>query len=126
MSKKYLAKILARDINGLNIISLHIHKAIVKISEIKYLQENKIFMMSMKRNSIKEKNKKVLSVCKFEFIDEAKSKKINQLYIDKELEILAINVTKNIDNYNFNLLFSNNGLITLTSETIEVTLEDLK
>ena len=126
MSKKYLAKILARDINGLNIISLHIHKAIVKISEIKYLQENKMFMMSMKRNSIKEKNKKVLSVCKFEFIDEAKSRKINQLYIDKELEILAINVTKNIDNYNFNLLFSNNGLITLTSETIEVTLEDLK
>ena len=126
MSKKYLAKILARDINGLNIISLHIHKAIVKISEIKYLKQNKMFIMSMKRNSVKEKNKKVLSVCKFEFIDEAKSRKINQLYINKELEILAINVTKNIDNYNFNLLFSNNGLITLTSETIEVTLEDLK
>ena len=126
MSKKYLAKILARDINGLNIISLHIHKAIVKISEIKYLKENKIFIMSMKRNSVKEKNKKVLSVCKFEFVDEAKSRKINQLYTNKELEILAINVTKNISNYNFNLLFSNNGLITLTSETIEVTLEDLK
>ena len=126
MSKKYLAKILARDINGLNIISLHIHKAIVKISEIKYLKQNKMFIMSMERNSVKEKNKKVLSVCKFEFIDEAKSKKINQLYIDKELEILAINVTKNNNDYNFNLLFSNNGLITLTSETIEVTLEDLK
>ena len=126
MSKKYLAKILARDINGLNIISLHIHKAIVKISEIKYLKENKMFIISMKRNSVKEENKKVLSVCKFEFIDEAKSRKINQLYTNKELEILAINVTKNIDNYNFNLLFSNNGLITLTSETIEVTLEDLK
>lgn len=126
MSKKYLAKILARDINGLNIISLHIHKAIVKISEIKYLKENKMFIISMKRNSVKEENKKVLSVCKFEFVDEAKSRKINQLYTNKELEILAINVTKNIDNYNFNLLFSNNGLITLTSETIEVTLEDLK
>ena len=126
MSKKYLAKILARDINGLNIISLHIHKAIVKISEIKYLKENKMFIMSMKRNSVKEKNKKVLSVCKFEFVDEAKSRKINQLYTNKELEILAINVTKNNNDYNFNLLFSNNGLITLTSETIEVTLEDLK
>ena len=80
----------------------------------------------MKRNSVKEKNKKVLSVCKFEFVDEAKSRKINQLYTNKELEILAINVTKNNNNYNFNLLFSNNGLITLTSETIEVTLEDLK
>ena len=126
MSKKYLAKILARDINGLNIISLHIHKAIVKISEIKYLKENKMFIISMKRNSVKEENKKVLSVCKFEFIDEAKSRKINQLNINKELEILAINVTKNNNDYNFNLLFSNNGLITLTSETIEVTLEDLK
>ena len=126
MSKKYLAKILARDINGLNIISLHIHKAIVKISEIKYLKQNKMFILSMKRNSVKEKNKKVLSVCKFEFVDEAKSRKINQLYTDKELEILAINVTKNNNDYNFNLLFSNNGLITLTSETIEVTLEDLK
>ena len=126
MSKKYLAKILARDINGLNIISLHIHKAIVKISEIKYLKQNKMFIMSMERNSVKEKNKKVLSVCKFEFIDEAKSRKIDQLYTNKELEILAINVTKNIDDYNFNLLFSNNGLITLKSDTIEVTLEDLK
>ena len=126
MSKKYLAKILARDINGLNIISLHIHKAIVKISEIKYLKQNKMFIMSMKRNSVKEKNKKVLSVCKFEFVNAAKSRKINQLYTNKELEILAINVTKNNNNYNFNLLFSNNGLITLTSETIEVTLEDLK
>ena len=126
MSKRYLAKILARDINGLNIISLHIHKAIVKVSEIKYLKENKIFIMSMKRNSVKEKNKKVNSVCKFEFIDNAKSKKINQLHTNKDLEILAINVTKNIDDYNFNLLFSNNGLITLKSDTIEVTLEDLK
>ena len=126
MSKKYLAKILARDINGLNIISLHIHKAIVKISEIKYLKQNKMFIMSMKRNSVKEKNKKVLSVCKFEFVDEAKSRKINQLFTNKELEILAINVTKNNNDYNFNLLFSNNGLITLTSETIEVTLEDLE
>ena len=126
MSKKYLAKILARDINGLNIISLHVHKAIVKISEIKYLKENKMFIISMKRNSVKEENKKVLSVCKFEFIDEAKSRKINQLFTNKELEILAINVTKNNNDYNFNLLFSNNGLITLTSETIEVTLEDLK
>ena len=85
-----------------------------------------MFILSMKRNSVNEKNKKVLSVCKFEFIDEAKSRKINQLYTNKELEILAINVTKNNNDYNFNLLFSNNGLITLTSEIIEVTLEDLK
>ena len=50
MSKKYLAKILARDINGLNIISLHIHKAIVKISEIKYLkQKQNVYIVNEKK-----------------------------------------------------------------------------
>ena len=126
MSKKYLAKILARDINGLNIISLHIHKAIVKISEIKYLKENKMFIISMKRNSVKEENKKVLSVCKFEFIDQARSKNINQHSSKKNLSLLAIDTIKTKNGFEFNLLFSNNGFITLSSEIIEVTLEDLK
>ena len=35
MSKKYLAKILARDLNGLNLISLYCHKSILKVSDIK-------------------------------------------------------------------------------------------
>ena len=41
MSKKYLAKILARDLNGLNLISLYCHKSNLKISDIKYLKKNK-------------------------------------------------------------------------------------
>tara|TARA_B100000989_G_scaffold190504_1_gene143486 strand:- start:1705 stop:2103 length:399 start_codon:yes stop_codon:yes gene_type:complete len=126
MVKKFLAKILARDVNGLNIISLHAHMAKIYISDIKYLKKNRIFLLSMERKSIKEKNKKILSVCKFEFIDKAKSKNINQLSENNDLKILAIDVIKNRKNYEFNLLFSNNGLITLTSEIIEVTLEDLK
>ena len=127
MSKKYLAKILARDLNGLNIISLYCHKSELNISDIKYLKKNKIFLLSLERNSIKdEKKQKVLSICKFEFIDRAKSKNINQYSSEKSLSLLAIDTIKTVNGYEFNLLFSDNGFITLTSEIIEVTLEDLK
>lgn len=127
MSKKYLAKILARDLNGLNLISLYCHKSKLKISDIKFLKRNKIFLLSLERNSIKSENKqKVLSICKFEFIDDAKSKNINQYSPEDALSLLAIDIIKSNKGYEFNLLFSNNGFITLSSEIIEVTLEDLK
>ena len=127
MSKKYLAKILARDLNGLNLISLYCHKSTLKVSDIKFLKKNKIFLLSLQRNSIKAKNKnKVLSICKFEFIDQARSKNINQYSSKKNLSLLAIDSIKTKNGFEFNLLFSNNGLITLSSEIIEVTLEDLK
>ena len=127
MSKKYLAKILARDLNGLNLISLYCHKSILKVSDIKFLKKNKIFLLSLQRNSIKGKNKnKVLSICKFEFIDQARSKNINQYSLKKNLSLLAIDTIKTKKGFEFNLLFSNNGFITLSSEIIEVTLEDLK
>ena len=127
MSKKYLAKILARDLNGLNLISLYCHKSILKVSDIKFLKKNKIFLLSLQRNSIKAKNKnRVLSICKFEFIDQAKSKNINQYSSKKNLSLLAIDTIKTKNGFEFNLLFSNNSFITLSSEIIEVTLEDLK
>ena len=127
MSKKYLAKILARDLNGLNLISLYCHKSILKVSDIKFLKKNKIFLLSLQRNLIKAKNKnKVLSICKFEFIDQARSKNIIQYSSKKNLSLLAIDTIKTKKGFEFNLLFSNNGFITLCSEIIEVTLEDLK
>ncbi len=127
MSKKYLAKILARDLNGLNLISLYCHKSILKVSDIKFLKKNKIFLLSLQRNSIKAKNKnKILSICKFEFIDRARSKNINQYSSKKNLSLIAIDTIKTKKGFEFNLLFSNNSFISLFSEIIEVTLEDLK
>ena len=43
MDKKYLAKIIATDNEGLQMISLCCAGAKVKISDIKYLESNKIF-----------------------------------------------------------------------------------
>ena len=42
------------------------------------------------------------------------------------LELLAIDLFKKQNNYEIILLFSNNGIITLYAEIMEVTLEDLK
>ena len=70
------------------------------------------------------KNKKVDSICKFEFVDNVKSKKIEQDNIEQKLELIAIDYLKNNDNYEINLIFANNAYITLSTEIIEVTLED--
>ena len=126
MDKKYLAKIIARDNEGLQMISACCAGAEIKISDIKYLQKNKVFLLSLKRSKLEteEKEKKINSICKFEFVDSVKSKKIKQNNIEQKLELLVIDFLKNNDNYEINLIFTNNAYITLSTEIIEVTLED--
>ena len=43
MNKKYLAKIIANDKEGLRMISAYMSGAKVKVSNIKYLPSNKVF-----------------------------------------------------------------------------------
>ena len=126
MNKQYLAKILARDKEGLQVISAYCAGAEVKIENIKYLQKNKIFLLSLKRSKIESENEeiKVNSICKFEFVDRVKSKKIKQSNLDQKLELIAIDFLKKNNNYEINLIFTNNIYISLSTEIIEVTLED--
>ena len=126
MNKKYFAKILARDNEGLQMISACCSGAEVKIEDIKYLQKNKIFLFPLKRSKIETENKekKVNSICKFEFVDNVRSKGIKQENSKQKLELLAIDCLKNKDNYEINLIFTNNAYITLSTEIIEVTLDD--
>jgi len=126
MNKKYFAKILARDNEGLQMISACCSGAEVKIEDIKYLQKNKIFLFPLKRSKIETENKekKVNSICKFEFVDNVRSKGIKQENSKQKLELLAIDCLKNKDNYEINLIFTNNIYISLSTEIIEVTFED--
>jgi len=126
MEKKYLSKIIANDNEGLQMISACCAGAEIKVSEIKYLQKNKVFLLSLKRTKIETENegKKVSSICKFEFVDSVKSKNINQDDIDQKLELITMDYLKNNDNYEINLIFTNNAYITLSTEIIEVTLDD--
>ncbi len=127
MAKNYLSKILARDLNGLNIISTYCEDSITSVSEIKYLEKNKIFLLSLSRKSLKDNKKSdIISVCKFEFIDNVVSKNIDQKDSKFKLKLMGIDLIKIDNQYEINLLFSDNRFITLYSEIIEVTLEDLK
>ena len=127
MAKNYLSKILARELNGLNIISTYCEDSITSVSEIKYLEKNKIFLLSLSRKSLKDNKKSdIISVCKFEFIDNVVSKNIDQKDSKFKLKLMGIDLIKIDNQYEINLLFSDNRFITLYSEIIEVTLEDLK
>ena len=126
MIKRYLAKIIAKDSQGLQLISACCAGAKVKIIEIKYLPKNKIFLLSLERlsNESDNNNFKINSICKFEFVDSVKSKNVNQNDLNLVLELFTIDLLKNKENCEINLIFSNNAYITLSTEIVEVTLED--
>ena len=123
---KYLAKIIATDKEGLQMISACISGSKVKVSDIKYLESNKVFLLSIERIKVENENedKKVNSICRFDFVDKVKSKNIDQSNQELVLELVGIDYLKNNDVYEINLFFSNNAHIALTAETIEAILED--
>ena len=123
--KKYLAKIIAKDPNGLQVISACCSNGKVQVDEIKFLKKNKLFLLSIDRlNRETNGNKKIKSICKFEFVDNVKSKNIDQSNKSNILELLGIDLFKLGENYEITLLFNNNAFITLFAEVLEITLED--
>ena len=126
MDKKYLAKIITTDNEGLQMISACCAGAKVKVSDIKFLQSNKIFLLSIERTKIEsgQDDKKINSILNFNFVYRVKSKNIGQKNQDLVLELIGIDYLKNKDDYEINLIFNNNGHISLMTETIEVRLED--
>ena len=126
MDKKYLAQIIATDNEGLQMISACTAGAKVKVADIKYLASNKVFLISIERTKVEtdQEDKKINSICRFDFVDNVKSKNIDQKNDDLVLELIAIDYLKNGEEYEINLIFDNNAHIALTTETIEVRLED--
>ena len=126
MDKKYLAQIIATDNEGLQMISACTAGAKVKVADIKYLASNKVFLLSLERVKIEtdQADKIINSICRFDFVDKVKSKNIDQKNEELVLDLIAIDYLKNKDDYEINLIFDNNAHIALTTETIEVNLED--
>ena len=126
MENKYLAQIIATDNEGLQMISACTAGAKVKVADIKYLGSNKVFLISIERTKIEtdQETKRVNSICRFDFVDMVKSKNIDQKNNELFLELIAIDFLKNKNEYEINLIFDNNAHIALTTETIEVRLED--
>jgi len=123
---KYFAKIIASDQEGLQMISACSSGGKVKVSGIKYLASNKVFLLSIERIKVENENenKRVNSICRFDFIDKVKSKNIDQSNQENILELVGIDYLKNNNDYEINIIFNNNAHIVLSTETIEVRLED--
>ena len=60
-NNKYLAKIIASDRDGLQLISAFCMGAEIKVADIKYLKKNKLFLLSLlrKKNESENSNKKI-------------------------------------------------------------------
>ena len=127
IDKKFLKKIIAQNIGDLRVISALAHKSKIRQNNIKYLKKNKIFLLPIERidRDNKSSNKKINSIIKFHFIEGSKSKNIDQNSKNNVLELLAIEQFKRKNLLEIILLFSNNAAITLFTEIIDVTLEDI-
>ena len=125
MDKKYFKKIIANSASDLKYISACCYQA--KVSDIKFLRNNKIFLIYLERYNVEsdEKKIKINSVIKCEHVYVAKSKNINQKDTDLILELITIDVFKKKNEYEIVFLFSK-GIINLTVEIMEITLEDLE
>ena len=125
-------KLIGKNIEDLKTISAYCQDSIVKIKDIVYLKENKIFIMMLSRfmwedieKGVFRNYKRIKSVLKFNFIESVLAKNINQQQKNRNLELLAIKSNYNQNNlYNINLIFSGNGIVLLKSEETDVMLDD--
>ena len=125
-------KLVGKNIEDLKTISAYSQDSIVKIKDIVYLKENKIFIVMLSRfmwedleKGVFRNYKRIKSVLKFNFIENVLAKNINQQQKNRNLELLAIKSNYNQNNlYDTNLIFSGNNIILLKSEEIDVMLDD--
>ena len=125
-------KLIGKNIEDLKTISAYCQDSIVKIKDLLYLKENKIFIMMLSRfmwedieKGVFRNYKRIKSVLKFNFIENVLAKNINQQQKNRNLELLAIKSNYNQNNlYDTSLIFSGNNIILLKSEEIDVMLDD--
>ena len=125
-------KLIARTEEDLRVVSAHLQDSIASISDIAHLKKNNIFLMQLNRfmwedveKGVFRKNKRIRTVLKFENVLDVSSKNINQFEKDKFLDFLAIeSIPKPDNNYEMKIIFSGDSIVKISSEVIEVTLDD--
>ena len=125
-------KLIARTEEDLRVVSAHLQDSIANVSDIANLEKNKIFLMQLNRfmwedveKGVFRKNKRIRTILKFENVLKVYAKNINQSKKDKFLDFLTIETNKMPDNnYEMKIVFAGDSVIKVTSEVIEVTLDD--
>ena len=131
--KKNRLKLIGKNQEDLKIISAYLQDSVIIVKDILFLKKNKIFIMILNRfmwedaeKGVFRKNKRIRCAVKFEEVIKVQSKNINQKNNKKPLEYLAIKSSFMSNNFfKIKIFFSGGGIITITSEVIEVSMNDL-
>jgi len=126
-------KLNATSVDDIKVLSAHLQDSITQVKNIAHLKRNRIFLIQFNRfmwedieKGVFRKNKRILSVLKFENVVDVNSKNLNQKNSERFLDFLAIESKFLSDkNYEIKLIFAGNILIKLNSELIECFLEDI-
>ena len=123
---EYRPQIIASDLDGLQVVSACSAGAKVRVSDIKFLLSNKVFLLSIERTKIEtnQEDKRINSILRFDNVLKVKSKNIDQNNKELVIQLIAIDYLKNNNDYEINLMFENNVHISLVVEALEVLLED--
>ena len=131
--KKNRLKLIGKNQEDLKTISAYLQDSVIIMKDILFLKKNKIFIMILNRfmwedaeKGVFRKNKRIRCAVKFEEVVKVQSKNINQKNNKKPLEYLAIKSSFMSNNFfKIKIFFSGGGIITITSEVIEVSMNDL-
>ena len=131
--KKNRLKLIGKNQEDLKIISAYLQDSVIIVKDILFLKKNEIFLMILNRfmwedaeKGVFRKNKRIRCAVKFEEVIKVQSKNINQKNNKKPLEYLAIKSSFMSNNFiKIKIFFSGGGIITITSEVIEVSMNDL-
>ncbi|MSP06974.1 MAG: DUF2948 family protein [Candidatus Fonsibacter sp.] len=124
-------KLLAKDIQDLNVFSAYLQDSVIVANDIKFLLKTKKlicvfnrFMWEDAEKGIFRKNKRIRSALVFDNVLRVKSKGINPKKKTKILEFLAIK-TEIKDNYfDIRLIFCGDNILLVKTEEIDSSLED--
>ena len=131
MNVKFL-KLNATTDEDLKVISAHLQDGITQPGNIVHLNKNRILLIQFNRfmwedveKGVFRKNKRILSILKFENVLSVCSKNLNQKKKDHFLDFLAIESKLLSDkSYEIILHFAGDKLIKVNSEVIDCFLDD--
>ena len=125
-------KLLATSDKDLRVIAAHLQDSIVLPKDLANLKKNRIFLIQLNRfmwedveKGVFRKNKRIRTVLKFENVVSVLSKNINIKNNRHFLDFLTIESSQLPDkSYEIKLIFSGDAAIKVTTEVIDVTLDD--
>ena len=131
MTIKFL-KLNASTIEDLKVLSAHLQDSITQPGNILHLNKNRILLIQFNRfmwedveKGVFRKNKRILSILKFENVLSVNAKNLNQKKKDHFLDFLAIESKILSDkSYEIVLHFAGDKLIKVNSEVIDCFLDD--